>query len=88
MSQENRTDGRARRFAYLITHPLGVLWILCAACVVGAAVEWVVIGRSPWEAITAAVTIAGVIKLVAEVKGIPAWPLSRVETTGSEQAEH
>jgi hypothetical protein len=64
--------------AQAVTHwPLLFLWVLFAVAVAGGLLEWFVRDRSPWEGIGAAATIAGVTKLVAKVKGIPAWPWRR-----------
>ena len=62
---------RIRAGAY---RPLILLWVLCAGAAVGGLAEWLVWNRSPWEGLGAAATIAGLLKLVARVKGIPAWP--------------
>jgi hypothetical protein len=55
-------------------HPLSLLWLLCAVALIGGIIEWFFLDRSPWEGFGAALALAGVTKIVAHVKGIPAWP--------------
>jgi hypothetical protein len=65
-----------KRIVPYLWHPLGVLWLLFAAAIAGGIIEWVFFDRPPWEGLGAAVAIAGVVQIVAYVKGIPAWPWS------------
>jgi hypothetical protein len=55
-------------------HPLSMLWLMAGIAVAGGIIEWVFLDRSPWEGFEAAGVIAGVVQIVAHVKGIPAWP--------------
>jgi hypothetical protein len=55
-------------------HPLSMLWLMAGVAVAGGVIEWVFLDRSPWEGFGAAGVIAGVVQIVAHVKGISAWP--------------
>jgi hypothetical protein len=47
---------------------------MAGVAVAGGVIEWVFLDLSPWEGFGAAGAIAGVVQIVAHVKGISAWP--------------
>ena len=70
-----KTPGGGTRSAlWYVVHPLSFLWLIFAVLIVGGIVEWVFLDRLPWEAFGGAGVVAGVTRIVAHVKGIPAWP--------------
>lgn len=70
-------DGIIGRRLAFAAHPLRVLWLMTGVAVAGGIIEWMFFDRSPWEGFGAAAAIAGVVQIVARVKGIPAGRGSR-----------
>jgi hypothetical protein len=58
----------------VVRSPLLLLWVLGGVGVVGGIVEWLFLDGLPWEGLGAAGVIAGVTKLAARARGMPAWP--------------
>ena len=67
-------DGIIGRLFAFGVHPLSMLWLMAGVAVAGGVIEWVFLDRSPWEGFGAAGVIAGVVQIVAHVKGVSAWP--------------
>lgn len=79
----SRSHPAPRRFPRVLVP----LWLLGAAALAGGVVEWLFLGGLPWEGVVAAMTIAGVTKLVADVRGLPAWPWSEPQPYGKADDE-
>jgi hypothetical protein len=58
----------------IVRSPLLLLWVLGGVALVGGIVEWLFLDGLPWEGLGAAGVIAGVTKLAARARGVPAWP--------------
>lgn len=67
-------DGIIGPLLAFAAHPLSMLWLMAGVAVAGGIIEWAFLDRSPWEGFGAAGAIAGVVQIVARVKGIAAWP--------------
>jgi len=61
--------------------PLAFLWLATAFIAVAAVVTLFSAPRHAMELLTLAATMAGVVKVFAHVRGIPAWPRFRAGGT-------